>query len=77
MGLLTYERAIEVCKSRFYQPNYEKDIKEYVTKKCKCLKDKKPILAQRASLETITTTQPFELFTIDYLHLDQCKGKYE
>ena len=70
MGLLRYERAIEVCKSRFYQPNYEKDIKEYVTKKCKCLKDKKPILAQRASLETITTTQPFELFTIDYLHLD-------
>ena len=41
------------------------------------MKDKKPNLAQRAPLETITTTQPFELITVDYLHLDQCKGKYE
>ena len=51
--------------------------KEYVTKKCKCLKDKKPNFVQRAPFETITTTQLFELITIDYLHLDQCKEKYE
>ena len=41
------------------------------------MKDKKPNLAQRAPLETISTTQPFKLITIDYLHLDQCKGEYE
>ena len=40
------------------------------------MKDKKPNLAQRALLETITTNQPFELITTDYLHLDQFKGKY-
>ena len=34
------------------------------------MKDKKPNLAQRAPLETITMTQPFELITMDYLHLD-------
>ena len=77
MGHLRYEKVIELCENRFYWPNYEKDIKEYVKKKCKCLKDKKPNLAQRAPLETITTTQPFELITIDYLHLEQCKGKYK
>ena len=41
------------------------------------MKDKKPNLAQRATLETMTTTQPFELITIDYLYHDQCKEKYE
>ena len=77
MGHSGYERVIGLSKNHFYWPNYEKVIKEYVTKKCKCLKDKKPNLAQRAPLETITTTQPSELITTDYLNLDQCKGKYK
>ena len=76
MWHLEYERVIEPSENHLYWSNYEKDIKEYVTEKCKCLKDKKPNLAQRARLETITITQPFELITIDYLYLDQYKGKY-
>ena len=70
MGHLGYEMVIELYKDRFYWPNCENEIKEYVTKKFKCLKDKKPNLAQRAPLETITMTQPFELIAMDYLHLD-------
>ena len=54
MGHSGYERIIGLSKNHFYWPNYEKLIKEYITKKC--LKDKKPNLAQRAPLETITTT---------------------
>ena len=76
MGHLEHERVIEPTKNHLHWSNYEKDIKEYVTEKRKCLKDKKPNLAQRARLETITITQPFELITIDYLYLDQYKGKY-
>ena len=73
IGHLRYERVIELRKDHFYWPSYKKNIRQYVTKKSKCLKDKKPNLVQRAPLETITTIQPFELITIDYLHLDQCK----
>ena len=75
MGHSGYERVIGLSKNHFYWPNYGKVNKVYLTKKC--LKDKKPNLAQRAPLETITTTQPFELITTDYLNLDQCKGKYK
>ena len=64
-------------KNCFYWPNYELDIKNYVTKIWKCLKGKKPIRSQRAPLETISTTEPFELITIDYFRFDQCKGGYE
>ena len=32
---------------------------------------------KRAPLETVSTTNLFELITIDYLHLDQCKGGYK
>ena len=35
MGHLGYETVIELRKTRFYWPNYEKDIKEYITNKCK------------------------------------------
>ena len=29
---------------------------------------------QKASFQSIITHEPFELITIDYLHLDQSKG---
>ena len=52
-------KGSELCINCFYWLNYKKD-KEYITKKCRCLKHKKPNLAQRAPFETITTTQSFE-----------------
>lgn len=54
-------------------------IEDYVTRKCVCLKQKKPANQTRASLTNVTT-QPFELVSIDlffFLHLDKCKGGYE
>ena len=77
MGHLGYERVIELCKHCFYRPNFEKDIKQYVTKECKYLKDKKLNLAQKAPLEITTSTQPFEIITTDYLYFEQYQGKYE
>ncbi|KAL6483870.1 hypothetical protein MHYP_G00087420 [Metynnis hypsauchen] len=38
---------------------------------------KKPSRETRAPLTSIVTTQPFELVSIDFLHLDKCKGGYE
>ena len=56
--------------------NCKNCIKEYATKKFKFLKDKKPNLAQRAPLETITTIKTFELITIDYLRLDYVMNRF-
>ena len=74
MGHLERERVIELCRQRFNWPGYEKDITDYIRKKCKCVKVKKPNKQQTAPLQSIITLEPFELVTIDYLHLDWSKG---
>ena len=45
--------------------------------KCKCIKDKRPNIEQRAPLERITTTAPMQMLSVDYLHLDKSKGGYK
>ena len=77
MGHLEPERVIELCRQRFYWPGYEKDITHYIRKKCKCVKEKNPNKQQTAPLQSIITHEPFELVTIDFLHLDRSKGGYE
>ncbi len=42
-----------------------------------CLKRKQPSKTTRAPLTSITTTYPFELVSIDFLHLETCKQGYE
>ncbi len=44
---------------------------------CMCLKQKKPNRETRTPLVSITSTHPFELVSVDFLHLDKCKGGYE
>lgn len=44
---------------------------------CTCLKQTKPSCETRAPLINIVTTQPFELVSVDFLHLDKCRGGYE
>lgn len=77
MGHLGYERVIELCRRRFYWPGMAADVILFVTKKCKCIKSKKPNLEQRAPLKLITTTSPMQMLTVDYLHLDRSKGSFE
>ena len=77
MGHRRPERVIELCRQRFYWPGYEKDITHYIRKTCRCTKDKKSNKQQAALLQNIITHEPFELVTIDYLHLDQPKGGCE
>lgn len=44
---------------------------------CMCLKQKKPNRETRTPLVSITSTHPFKLVSVDFLHLDKCKGDYE
>ena len=42
-----------------------------------CLKQRAPVTKTHALLQPITTTSPFELVSIDFVHLEKSRGGYE
>ena len=77
MGHLGADRVIQLARERFYWPKMESDIIHFVTQACPCLKQRQPNLSTRAPLTSVTTSSPFELVSIDFLHLEQKSGGYE
>ena len=77
IGNLGSERVIQLARERFYWPRMVEDITQYVTKVYNCVKLRKPQRLQRAPLMGTATTMPFELISIDYLHLEKSSGVYE
>lgn len=77
MGHLGVERTLALVRDRFYWPHMQRHVEHYVTKVCSCLKWKRPGKPTRALLVNIVTTYPFEMVSIDFLHLESCKGGYE
>lgn len=77
MGHQGLDRTTSLIRDRFFWPQMQKDVEHYVLRACPCIKQKKPCREIRAPLKSIKTTYPFELVSIDFLHLDKCKGGYE
>jgi hypothetical protein len=77
MGHLGSERVIDLARERFFWPHMKQDITHYVTKVCHCLKSRKPVRNQREPLHPIVTTAPFQMVSIDYLHLETSVGGYQ
>ena len=77
MGHLGVERTLTLIRERFYWPHMQRGVDHYVTQVCSCLKRKRPNRPTRAPLVTIVTTHPFEMVSIDFLHLESSKGGYE
>ncbi|KAK0138039.1 Pro-Pol polyprotein [Merluccius polli] len=78
MGHLGVERTLSLIRDRFYWPHMQRDVDHYVTRVCSCLKQVKcPNKPTRAPLVNVITTYPFEMVSINYLHLESCKGGYE
>ena len=77
MGHLGAERVFELVRDRFYWPKMLHDITEYVQKKCRCLKQKKPNINMKAPMLGISTSCPGELISIDFVHLEHSSGGFE
>lgn len=77
MGHLGVERTVTLVRERFFWPYMAKEIEHYVTRQCSCVKDKPPVFYEHAPLKTITTSSPFELVSIDFLHLEKSSAGHE
>ena len=77
MAHLGVEKVTDLAQQRFYWPRMGADIKHYIQKKCRCIVNKKPNVQDRAPLVPVQATSPFQMVSIDYLHLDKCKGGYQ
>lgn len=77
MGHQGVDRTTSLVRECFFWPHMQQDIEHYVARNCSCLKQKKPSRELKAPLTNIVTTLPFELVSIDFLHLDKCAGGYE
>ena len=77
MAHLGASKVIGLAQQRFYWPGMATDITNFVQKKCRCIVNKRPNVIETAPLETIETTHPLELISIDYLQLDKCKGNFQ
>ena len=75
MGHLGADRVLQLARERFYWVGMERDIREFISKRCSCLRDKKPRLQTRAPMQSIESSSPWELLSVDFLELEK-SGAY-
>jgi transposase InsO family protein len=77
MGHLGVDRVHALAKDRVFWPRMKTDIEDYIHNQCQCLKQRSPERHQVAQLQTITSSAPMELVSIDFIHLERSSGGYD
>lgn len=77
MGHLGADRVAALAKDRFHWPGMARDITHFVKNVCKCVKDKKPTIHRHAELQPMQSSHPFQMISMDFVHLERSKGGYE
>uniref|UniRef100_A0A8C1WAH7 Gypsy retrotransposon integrase-like protein 1 n=1 Tax=Cyprinus carpio TaxID=7962 RepID=A0A8C1WAH7_CYPCA len=77
MAHLGADRMVAAARARFFWPKMREEMEHYVTRVCRCLRQKKPNRITRTPIQSIETTAPFEMISIDYLHLERSRGGAE
>ena len=77
MGHLGADRTVHLARQRFYWPWMQSDIEDFIGNRCQCIKQRRPVFHTRDPLKPIVTTAPFEMVSIDFLHLEKSSGSYE
>ena len=77
LGHLGPDRAIEMARERFYWPGMAREIEHHIKNVCQCIKKKPPNMQTRAPAKSIQTTEPFELVSLDFVHLERSSGGFE
>ena len=55
----------------------QRDIQHHVTNVCPCMKQRRPHVFPKAPQKHLSSSAPFELISIDFLHLETGNGGYE
>ncbi len=76
MGHMGRDRTTSLLRERFYWPGLDKYVTVKVKQCARCRQGKGSHLPQRAELGHLKASQPMELVCIDFLGLEESKGKY-
>ena len=77
MRHLGVDHVVSLARECFYWPHMQQNISNFISQRCQCLKQKPPHYTPREPLQPIVTSAPFEVISIDYLHLERSSGGYE
>ena len=68
---------MQLARARAFWLKMQAYITDYIWNRCRCLKQRCPYVKPYAPIQSITTSAPVELISIDYLHLKTSSGRYE
>jgi hypothetical protein len=77
MGHMGRDRTISLLKERFYWPGMDKFVSDHIQRCMPCVQGKAPHLPERAPMKHLTASQPMELVSVDFLGLEESKGKFQ
>ena len=78
MGHVGIEKVMALIRPRFFWPYMHQDVERYIGDECSyCVIQQKPNERVKDKMEVIETTSPFELISIDFLHLETSSGGCE